>query len=602
MSVIEPAKNEISDIFGFILDNYFLARKNPQNPEYRKEINSKFSQLKTLLRPETTKSAPTIKLDFGIGIGNMANVPWLAFLDSRITDSTQTGFYAVYLFKADMSGFYLTLNQGVGRTASKPPTKTRLQEVQINAQLLRPQINWLSDFGFSLDDSIDLADSGSTGKAYEKSTIAYKYYSRKSIPSDIELLGDLKRILRAYQDCITDEVFNMENPQDTSDNRESIFSAFYAIAQNANLMIDADSCLRFIALLCTKPFVILTGLSGSGKTKLAQAFSKWICADTKQFCMIPVGADWTNREPLLGYPNALEPGKYIKPENGVLDLLIEVSKPENSNKPYFLILDEMNLSHVERYFADFLSAMESAEPIPLHPDDDNWKENGEWKDEIPNKISLPRNLFIIGTVNVDETTYMFSPKVLDRAGVIEFRVSEAEMNNFLQNPVKPEIDQLTGRGAGMAADFVERATKGTETYNEASKLNNILIEFFSELKKTGAEFGYRTASEIFRFANVVHTLSGNDVQWPVEWVADAAIMQKLLPKVHGSRRKLEPVLSTLISLCLTDRSTSVVNEIMKPDNENLAHNPAVRFPISLEKLRRMHQRIIQDGFTSFAEA
>src|SRR5687768_1189349 len=220
MSVIEPAKNEISDIFGFILDNYFLARKNPQNPEYRKEINSKFSQLKTLLRPEATKSAPTIKLDFGIGIGNMANVPWLAFLDSRITDSTQTGFYAVYLFKADMSGFYLTLNQGVGRTASKPPTKTRLQEVQINAQLLRPQINWLSDFGFSLDDSIDLADSGSTGKAYEKSTIAYKYYSRESIPSDIELLGDLKHILRAYQDCITDEVFNMENPQDTSDNRE----------------------------------------------------------------------------------------------------------------------------------------------------------------------------------------------------------------------------------------------------------------------------------------------------------------------------------------------------------------------------------------------
>jgi hypothetical protein len=114
---------------------------------------------------------------------------------------------------------------------------------------------------------------------------------------------------------------------------------------------------RFIAALLTKPFSILTGLSGSGKTKLAEAFVKWICQDDNQYEIIPVGADWTNREPLLGYPNALSALEYVKPETGALDLILKAIK--NEHLPYFLILDEMNLSHVERYFADFLSVMET---------------------------------------------------------------------------------------------------------------------------------------------------------------------------------------------------------------------------------------------------
>ena len=78
----------------------------------------------------------------------------------------------------------------------------------------------------------------------------------------------------------------------------------------------------------------------------------------------------------------------------------------------------MNLSHVERYFADFLSAMESNEPVPLH--------NNDLIEDIPNQITIPENLFVIGTVNIDETTYMFSPKVLDRANTIEFNTFPAK--------------------------------------------------------------------------------------------------------------------------------------------------------------------------------
>jgi len=180
--------------------------------------------------------------------------------------------------------------------------------------------------------------------------------------------------------------------------------------KKSGLQFNDKLVTRLTASLLTKPFVILTGLSGSGKTKLAQAFAMWICENNNQYCIVPVGADWTNREPLLGFPNALQENEYVKPDNRVLDLIIDANN--NPDKPYFLILDEMNLSHVERYFADFLSVMESKSKISLHPGNANWN-------EVPAEIGVPKNLFTIGTVNIDETTYMFSPKVLDRAQLIK---------------------------------------------------------------------------------------------------------------------------------------------------------------------------------------
>ncbi|MBK6772716.1 MAG: hypothetical protein IPG78_11465 [Ignavibacteria bacterium] len=206
----------------------------------------------------------------------------------------------------------------------------------------------------------------------------------------------------------------------------------------------------------------------------------------------------------------------------------------NPNKPYFLILDEMNLSHVERYFADFLSVMETNKNISLHSCENN-------KNNVPKEIEIPKNLFIVGTVNIDETTYMFSPKVLDRANVIEFRVTENEMGDYLESYSKLDLNNLKSVGVGMAEAFVKIAKEQDLVPNDEtkSKLNSELINFFKELKKTGAEFGYRSASEIMRFAAVVNRIAS---EWKAEEIIDAAIMQKLLPKVHGSRKKLEPVL------------------------------------------------------------
>lgn len=358
--------------------------------------------------------------------------------------------------------------------------------------------------------------------------------------------------------------------------------------RSSGLIFDPRLVNRFLASLLTKPFVILTGLSGSGKTKLAQSFVQWICADQKQYKIIPVGADWTNREPLLGYPNALKPEEYVKPDSGVLDLIIEAS--DNPELPYFLILDEMNLSHVERYFADFLSVMESKEHIPLHAEDTI--ENG-----VPTRLKIPVNLFIIGTVNIDETTNMFSPKVLDRANTIEFRVTQEEMKSFLGNIKDIKMHALMYQGADMAKSFLKIAEQKEFAPADTDVITTTLVRFFGELKKTGAEFGYRSATEIMRLINQLtvldDTLKSNDK-------IDIAIMQKLLPKLHGSRRKLCPVLETLGSFCVTGE-VKIIKDVFDNADFNFK-DENILFPLSLEKISRMYRGAIDNGFASFAEA
>lgn len=346
---------------------------------------------------------------------------------------------------------------------------------------------------------------------------------------------------------------------------------------------------RFVSSLITKPFVILTGLSGSGKTKLAQSFVEWICQEEKQYRIVPVGADWTNREPLLGYPNALKPDEYVKPESGVIDLIL--SAKENPTLPHFLILDEMNLSHVERYFADFLSVMESGKPIPLHSGEA--ESNG-----VPKELNVPSNLFIIGTVNIDETTNMFSPKVLDRANTIEFRIDEDEMKDFLKISPQLKMDELLRKGQNMAEGFVKLTANKDISVQNSDDINETLLRFFGELQKTGAEFGYRSASEILRLIGQLEAVDSS-IDMPTK--IDVAIIQKLLPKLHGSRRKLSPILEKLGSFCVSE-DVKIVQDVFDNKEFKFKDNTTVTYPLSLEKIARMYKGAIDNGFASFAEA
>jgi len=360
-------------------------------------------------------------------------------------------------------------------------------------------------------------------------------------------------------------------------------SSIIRYIKDTGLLYTDNLIKRFAFSLMAKRFLILSGLAGSGKTQLALAFANALIEDEKQLCVVSVGADWTNREPLLGFPNALQANEYVKPESGVLDILMEANKEENKNKPYFLVLDEMNMSYVERYFADFLSAMESGEGISL------W--NGE--SDVPTKISLPQNLFIIGTINVDETTYMFSPKVLDRANVIEFKISPEEMEEFLKDMKTVNRCSINGKAAGMGASFVELASlKELDKDDEAIKA---LKGFFDELKKVNAEFGYRTATEIFRYIAQAKKNDDSEKKMTIDEIIDSAIIQKLLPKLHGSRKKLEPVLNQLWKQCFKKEERDVV--LM--EREYIAK---AKYKESADKIFRMYEAANANGFTSFAEA
>lgn len=479
-------------------------------------------------------------------------------------------------------------------------------------------------------------------------------------------------------------------------NKDKYVDGFFDACKICGLKFSEQLCKRLLSSLVTKPFIILTGLSGSGKTKIAQAFVSWICnkeyredkesklsraisssefldnykvsssnskmlsiintkgdsgkiiplpvdaifewydaiqgvesVDPKDFkdivgekskfqkyihgfyndfykiaslmkrggpvrsenrCrykIVPVGADWSNNERLLGYANALNPTEYVMPDTGVLELMLDAN--DNPTKPFFLVLDEMNLSHVERYFADFLSVMESGKEIQLYMGTQRTANNRD----IPHDIPWPKNLFIIGTVNVDETTYMFSPKVLDRAQVIEFRVSQDEMNAYLLNPsLEIKMDALDGKGAEYAEAFLAQAQKTGIKAPEGTVLK--LNAFFGPLAEVGAEFGYRTANEFLRFVGQYMALA-KDADLDV--VVDFAVMQKLLPKLHGSKRKLRGPLNALWILCLKDGAPT---KLM--DSKGIMFNEVCKYPVSAEKISRMYFNAEGNGFTSYAEA
>jgi 5-methylcytosine-specific restriction protein B len=172
------------------------------------------------------------------------------------------------------------------------------------------------------------------------------------------------------------------------------------------------------------------------------------------------------------------------------------------------------------------------------------------------------------------------------------------METYLDNAGPVSLEKLSGAGAGMAGDFLAIARDKSIKTKYRDNIHETMMLFFHELKKTGAEFGYRTASEILRFAAVVNKI---EPDWSERDILDAAIMQKLLPKVHGSRKKLEPVLKTLGMLCL--ENDQEFEKYVKDDAEiNYSDSSEIKYPLSLEKIVRMYKNLLSNGFTSFAEA
>ncbi len=392
----------------------------------------------------------------------------------------------------------------------------------------------------------------------------------------------------------------------------------------------------FYSALKTKGFVILSGLSGTGKTKLAQLFAELLCPCKKchneekanllcecNHLFFPVRPDWRDGKPLLGYYNPLTE-KYESTH--FLQFILKAKKDYENSKdkanPFFIILDEMNLSHVEYYFADFLSVLESGrdengftkEAIKLHSFNKLKDQNDN---EIPSEIKLPPNLYIIGTVNIDETTYMFSPKVLDRAFTLEFREVDFERyrNGFNQEDIhENELNELrtklleslrnNGKFCGVIADKeeVRGAINNLKEQDKLVELNNLLQPY-------DLHFGYRVLNEIALFVKYATNAPGVVGKLEEKTALDYAVLMKVLPKFYGPRQKLEKPLRVILKWTSSDRAPDWVKDPQKSASLNnileeintIKTNEHFKYSNTAKKVLIMLRQLYEFGFASFAQ-
>lgn len=480
--------------------------------------------------------------EFSVGIGRWSVVPWIRVFYSDISPSAQDGVYVVYLFAASGNSAFITLNQGTTDSSNEKRNRIRkkIQEKISSRQFLKNQGN------LSFGDN----------KNYGEAAMFYKEYQAKSLPSEEELKTDLQSMLEIYKECRdkglleninTDDIEKIitENPEDIKQDvlRKILKKDFNILDFSTNPLHT-----RYIHSLLAKPFVILSGNSGTGKTRIATRFAKYLekknDSGMTNHLLIPVGADWTDNTKILGYYNPLADNGSGKYEKTDVFRFIERAGA-NPEIPFFLILDEMNLSHVERYFSDFLSKMELLD----------YKENSEKVFfDIPGygKLELPKNLFITGTVNIDETTYMFSPKVLDRANVIEFKPEMDDvLNNLLETSSEDEekvAEPGVAEGFMQLANDIRSGTIPSEVQPILKEMKPILESFYTELEKYGFEFAYRTVKEIRLYAIAAYKTAEGEKPTATE-IADIQILQKILPKIHGNKKQIGTLLEELEKLC-----------------------------------------------------
>lgn len=307
---------------------------------------------------------------------------------------------------------------------------------------------------------------------------------------------------------------------------EPPFNTIVESIKKQGMLLAGDIVHRYHLSLKTRGFVILSGNSGTGKTWLADAYAISVGAER---IIVPVAPNWTTNEDLLGYFNPINDTYHDTPFSGFLKRaegeFLRASENKIKPTPYHLILDEMNLARVEYYFAKFLSCMEIR------------ARKGEAALELaPGKcVMLPPNLFVVGTVNVDETTQSFADKVYDRAQLIE-----------LNSPRELIAQHLGGRPYG-----------------------ELILKAWDAVSAV-APFAYRTIEEIHAYTSEANRL---EINW--ETAVDHQLLQKVLTKIKGADPRIEAALARLIEI------------------------GGEKLPQTVAKARLMLERYQQHGFTSY---
>ena len=368
---------------------------------------------------------------------------------------------------------------------------------------------------------------------------------------------------------------------------------------------------QYITAIKSKPFLLLAGISGTGKSRIVRELAR-ACWDEgseeyeaqkpRNFEMVQVKPNWHDSSELIGYVSRIDGVRYVI---GPF-LRFMVKAIQDPQTPYFLCLDEMNLAPVEQYFAEYLSVVESrkrqddgaivTDPIvdysnteeykslidQLFPDDYDLRKE-YLTEEGGKRLSIPQNLIVIGTVNMDETTFSFSRKVLDRAMTIE--MNEVDLHGGLDT----RHERIGKLGS---AELIGTAVEGVDVYSQHKDVCDIAIDYLQKindvLEGTPFKIAYRTRNEFLLY--VVNNLPYNkddadkDIsqQDVINRALDEITSMKILSRIEGD----------------TDKIGSLLDDLENVIEEQLGEQYAKENSASLKKLDEMKKRL-DSGYTSF---
>ena len=402
---------------------------------------------------------------------------------------------------------------------------------------------------------------------------------------------DILRFLPGSESSDEDEIeFNL-SPKETVEHIKNYISS-KGFTYSGKLIENFYLCIK------SKPFTILAGTSGTGKTRLVKLFAEAIGITDGRFKLVPVRPDWSDSSDLFGHLDLN--GNYVAGE--ILEFIAKAQR--EPNRPYILCLDEMNLARVEYYLSDFLSVIETREvqgesdkivSEPLVTLEQYGTDAGA-KSKY-GEIRFPQNLYLVGTVNMDETTFPFSRKVLDRANTIEF--------DFVDLNSIPDTDVQTVQPVTVPNEFLR--TKSLflnqcmddpkfvgDICKELQKINEVLL-------KANAHVGYRVRDEI-----VFYMVNNKEADLLADEEAmDNEIMQKILPRIQGSSVSVKVMLCELFRILAGDydgyqtKSGDVASKMTDKLDKMEKSGEKIQYPKSARKVAFMVRRFEEDGFTSY---
>lgn len=435
--------------------------------------------------------------------------------------------------------------------------------------------------------------------------------------NDLDYVGDNAILLSP--DYISIAMNKVQSLIDMYKPRESVMR---------RLSVDSDVFTKL-----PKPFILLAGISGTGKTRYVREQAAGHNVGDENFCLVPVRPDWHEPSDLLGYISRIG-GKPEYVTTKVLQFVIDawkaVAPDANSDGmgelklagvPYWLCLDEMNLAPVEQYFSDYLSVLESrkfsdgvytcdplldksvleTEGADIQKDLKLNTHQDLWDYFCINGIGLPPNLIVAGTVNMDETTHGFSRKVIDRALSIDFgEFFPNDYSKFFKGQDVPKTLTYS------TETHVNEGTFRCAADSDGSQTVAFLEEINGVLRDTPFELAYRALNELLLYVNSF----GPDSDEKLQAVWDDFLMMKVLPRIDGDDDKLriivdgksynllenlETVLSKQLELIWGEDKTRV--DLIR-DDENGAEISDISCR-SRKKIKWMRNRLDINTFTSY---